>query len=82
MTRGPATASWADRVALTARDLGGEQLLGVLGHHPAGIGEDQVATRPLDQGDAEGRLERGEVLGGRSRRVAEVLGGRGQGASP
>ena len=42
--------------------LRGEQLLCVLSHHPAGIGEDQVATRPLDQTDPQGRLERSEVL--------------------
>ena len=42
--------------------LCGEQLLRVLGHDAAGIGEDQVAARPLDQGDAQRRLERGEVL--------------------
>jgi hypothetical protein len=29
--------------------LSGEQVLCVLSHHPAGIGEDQVATRPLDE---------------------------------
>ena len=41
--KGPATVSRADRVALTARASGGEQLLRVLGHHAAGVREDQVA---------------------------------------
>jgi hypothetical protein len=53
----------------------------MLGHHPAGVGEDQVATGPLHQGDAERGLEGGQVLGGGPGRVAEVLGRGGQGSS-
>ena len=80
-TSGPATVSWAAPGGADGADLGRQQLLGVLGHHPAGVGQHQVAAGPLDQGDAQRRLERGEVLRDRPGRVAEVLGRGGQGAA-
>ena len=53
---------------------GVEQGLRVADQDPAGLGQPDVATDPLEQGRAGLALEHGELLGHGARRVAERLG--------
>jgi hypothetical protein len=53
----------------------------VLGHHAAGVGEDQVPPGSLDESHAEHRLQGGDVLRHGSGGVAQVVRSSRQGAS-
>ena len=48
----------------------GEDPLGVIAEHVAGLGGDEAAADPLEEGDAELRLQAADLLG--ERRLGEV----------